>query len=333
MPTTIRARTLRRSRPDRAAPVLLAVLFLLVGAGRASGEPSSARGATASPSSSSTPQESPPVGDAARPPPGTILLLLPTVTGPGGNWIATWTDPGAAGRFAPLEADLSARWKALGYGTMTAREALASADAATALRDAPRPIPPEAAAAAARAARATLALVVRAEALRRTESKRTFTDALVTAEVYRAADAVKLAWASTRASGTGATEEKSDAESLAHAAGPLIGALSAPLLAAVGRPVIAPHPITIVIEGDLGYRDYRRLLGLLQHQIPEIRVLEERRFSHGRQTLRAICGCQPWDIAQRLDGRTTGGFTFEVRSDLDAVRVRARPARAGGVPP
>lgn len=269
----------------------------------------------------------------SQPPPGTIILLLPAVTGRGGEWIAPWTNPSESARFAKLEDDLSARFKALGYGVMTAREALASPGAATALREAPRPLTPEAAATAARAVRATVALVLRAEALRRPEPKQAFTDALVFAVIYRAADAVKLGEGSTKVSGLGANETDADAAALSHAAPPLLDALAGPLLAAVRRPVIAPHPITVLVEGDLGYRDYRRLLGLLQHEIPEISDLQERRFSHGRQTLRVICACQPWDISQRLDGRTTGGFSFDVRSELDAVRVRARPVGAGGLPP
>ncbi len=327
---TTRARILRRFRPEgtrharsgtRALLVLVAtwVVFSPVAVMMDLGGRGSCRAE--------------PAGNPNRPPPGTILLLLPTITGSGANWIAPWTNPSEAARFAKLEEELAARFTTLGYATMTAGEALGSPGAAGALRAAPSPISSEAAATAAREARATLALVIRAEALRRTEAGRTFTDALVSAEVYRSADAVKLAWASTRVSGTGASEAQADAAALSRAASPLFDSLAAPLLPAVQRPVVAPHPLTIYIEGDLGYRDYRRLIGLLQHEVPEIRELEERRFSHGRQTLRAICACQPWDIVQRLDGRVTGGFRFKVRSELESVRVHARPMAGRTVSP
>jgi len=372
MRTTTRAGTLRRLKPDGAALRLFALPFLIVLAagGRAAGEPhesrpyesvrrasrpqgghpivwarsalqvgraslpaSHVRLAQATQQEGAVPSSAPGPANPNQPPPGTILLLLPYVTGKGGEWIAPWTHPAEAARFAKLEGDLAARFKALGYGVITAREALATPSARAALQDVPSPITPEAAASAARAAGATAALLLRAEALHRAQARTTFTDALVTTEIYRAADAVKLAWASTRVSGGGPTEAESDAVALSQVAPPLVESLARPLLVAAQRPVVAPRPLAILIEGNLPWRDYRRLLGLLQHEIPEIRELHERRFSHGRQTLRAICACEPWDIAQRLDGRTTGGFAFAVRSGLGTVRVQARPLGPGGPPP
>jgi hypothetical protein len=144
---------------------------------------------------------------------------------------------------------------------------------------------------------------------------------------------VKLAWANTRASGIGPSQVQADAECLARAGRSLMETLAAPLAAALTRPVIASHPFTIVVEGKIHWEDYRRLLGVLKREIPEISRLEERRFSHGRQTLRATCACEPWDVAQRLDGRVTSGFALQAESELTLVRVQVKePGGAGPAP-
>jgi hypothetical protein len=110
---------------------------------------------------------------------------------------------------------------------------------------------------------------------------------------------------------------------LQRAAGPLFAAIEAPLAVAAARPVIPPHPLPLTIEGQLGWRDYRRLLDFLREEIPEIRNIEERRFSNGRFGLLAVCACTPADLAGRLGGKESGDLKLEAQVLGEGVVIRA----------
>jgi hypothetical protein len=252
-----------------------------------------ARGEEPGPRTSPEEADRPEVGAAA---PSTTLLVLPSVRVAGHRAISPWTRPGSEDRFRRLEEALAGALGELGYGVITSAEALRQSAARAVLQEASHPLTPRWAAEAAGAAGAEIALVVRAEAIRtvRGGSDRTcITDALVEALAYRAADGVRLARANTRVTGTGSSEVAADEEALAHAGRPLARLLAEPLATGAARPLVRPRSVPVVIEGRLGWREYRRLLDLLRDAIPEIRSIEERRFSHRYQTLLAVCSSRP----------------------------------------
>jgi hypothetical protein len=265
--------------------------------------------------------------DAGAPPPAITLLVLPSVRAAGQRETSPWTSPASGERFRRLEEAFVKALGELGYGVIPSAEALRQEAARVVLQDASRPLTPRWAAEAAGAAGAEIALVVRAEAIRsvRGGSDSAYTtDALVEALAYRAADGVRLARASTRVTGTGASEVAADDEALAHAARPLARLLAEPLATGAYRPLIRPRPLPIIIEGHLRWGEYRRLLGLLREAIPEIRRIEERRFSYDIRTLLALCGCEAADAAGRLDGRVGAGFKIEAKAEGNRLRLRVR---------
>jgi hypothetical protein len=264
------------------------------------------------------------------PPPGTSVLILVSLHADAGEEIAPWTHPADAQRFKPIEDDLAAKLAAGGYAVIAMKNAMGMEAVRSVLRTAPRPLTLDAAAGAARAAGATIALVIHAEVIRTREAaakKNVRSDAVLDAHAVRAADGVRLASAHTRVTALGPGEAEADAEALRRAANPLFAAMEAPLAVAAARPVIPPHPLPLTIEGQLGWHDYRRLLDFLREEIPEIRSIQERRFSNGRFGLLAVCACNPGDLAERLGGKASGDLKLEAQVLGEGVVIRA--TRAG----
>jgi hypothetical protein len=271
-----------------------------------------------------TPQEPGAVATA----PSATLLVLPSVRAAGQREITPWTHPGSEDRFLRLEETLAEALGELGYGVITSAEALRQNAARVVLQEASHPLTPQWAAEAAGAAGAEIALVVRAEAIRTIRSgpdRGCITDALVEALAYRAADGVRLARATTRVTGTGANEVAADDEALGHAGRPLARLLAEPLAIGAVRPLIRPRSVPITIEGRLSWKEYRRLLDLLRDAIPEIRSIEERRFSYRYQSLVAVCSCEAADAAKRLDGRVESGLKISAQAEGDRLRLRVQP--------
>ncbi len=310
------ARPRRRRAP--LAWLLLASFFFPAALGGARGE---------EPAPGTPPQDPARAGGVAAAPSAT-LLVLPSVRVAGQREISPWTSPGSGDRFLRLEDALAEALGDLGYRVITSAEALRQNAARAVLREASHPLTPRWAAEAAGAAGAEIALVVRAEAIRTMRSapdRICITDALVEALAYRAADGVRLARASTRVTGSGANEVSADDEALAHAGRPLARLLAEPLATGAARPLMRPRSIPIVIEGRLGWREYRRLLDLLRDAIPEIRSIEERRFSYRYQTLLAVCGCEAADAAERLNGRVESGLKIAAEAEGGRLRLRVQP--------
>jgi len=279
-----------------------------------------------------TPSASPPqdaVNDSPSgptPPPGTSVVILVSLRSGAAEEITPWTHPADAARFRSIEEGLAAALAGGGYAVMATKEAMGMAAVRSVLRTAPRPLTPEAIAGVARAAGATFALAIQAEVIRsrnETGKKRVMSDVVINVRAYRAADGLRMASVQTRVSAMGQDEAEADADALGRAAHPLFVLLAAPLATAAGRPVIPPHPMPLRIEGRLGWKDYRRILDLLREEVPEIRSLEERRFSNGRFDLLTLCGCDPSDLAGRLTDMKSGEFTLQTQVEGEGVLIRA----------
>ena len=274
-----------------------------------------------------------PAGESAAQTPAAVqILLLPSVRTAGQDEVSAWTNPREQARFDPMEAGLIAGFAEAGYGGISASKALEVAGARAILLQAAAPLTAATAAEAARGAGAEIALVIRAEAIRRRAgggSPFYTTDALVRATAYRAKDELRLASASTRVTGAGAGEAEADAEALAHAARPLLAALTGPLASAIGRPIVPARALSITLVGPVNGREYRRVLGVIRAEIPEIESLEERRFTRGRFTLLGQCRCEAAEVAERIDGLLRGGFRISARAEEGGLHVGVEPVASG----